>query len=164
MLCIPVSLKASGIAEMIREIPADHKTDLFSFAGCKLTAAAKCGIAPVFLSVFIRKNSFYLTNARNDKLPFHFRLRQQLFVKVVHSFIRMSDACDLQKLFKNRIQLLLIHQGNFFFRQLCAKLRQCLCPEVCQLSGILKIKQIGFLRHAEHAVHDIIGKIRCKFP
>ena len=118
MLCIPVSLKASGIAEMIREIPADCKPDLSAFPGCKLTAAAQGRVSPVFLSVFIRKNSFYLTNARNDKLPFHFRLRQQLFVKVVHSFIRMSDACDLQKLFKNRIQLLLIHQGNFFFRQL----------------------------------------------
>ena len=38
---------------MIREIPADCKPDLSAFAGCKLTAAAKCGIAPVFLSVFI---------------------------------------------------------------------------------------------------------------
>ena len=144
---------------MIREIPADCKPDLSAFPGCKLTAAAQGGVSPVFLSVFIRKNSFYLTNARKDKLPLYFRLCQQSFIEAMHSFIWMSDACDLQKLFKKRIQLLFVHQGNFFFRQLRSKLRQRLRSEVRKLSGIPKIKQIGLLRYAESAVHDIILKI-----
>ena len=154
-----MSLKASGITEMIREIPADCKPDLSAFPGCKLTAAAQGGVSPVFLSVFIRKNSFYLTNARKDKLPLYFRLCQQCFIEAMHSFIWMSDACDLQKFFQKRIQLLFVHQGKLFFRQLCDKLRQRLYPKVWKLSGIPKIKQIGFFRYAESAVHDIILKI-----
>lgn len=128
MLCIPVSLKASGIAEMIQGNTSRSQNGSVFFRRVQAYSCRKVRNRPSFPVRFHPENSFYLTNARNDKLPFHFRLRQQLFVKVVHSFIRMSDACDLQKLFKNRIQLLLIHQGNFFSRQLCAKLRRVSVP------------------------------------